>query len=132
MANRLNQYGMRVLRAAIRELENNKEITSIVIEGGWLDDNKLRFKVNWSCQGATDSWTAKSYGECIKHTADVVDMLNKMNFAEYYDDSDVVMGQDKEKYKEDVSKCYWALGVQLIGTLGDCLNSMGALVKEEN
>ena len=59
-------------------------------------------------------------------------MLNKMNFAEYYDDSDVVMGQDKEKYKEDVSKCYWALGVQLIGTLGDCLNSMGALVKEEN
>ena len=131
MANILNQYGMRVLRASISELEQNKDITSIVIDSSWCDDNKLSFKVNWAAQGATDSWSAKLYGERIKNTADIVDMLNKMNLVEDYDFDNTVK-LDIEQFKIDVSKCAWAIGTQLIGTLGDCLNSIGGLVSSED
>ena len=130
MANILNQYGMRVLRASISELEQNEDITSIVIHSSWCD-NKLSFKVNWAAQGATDSWSAKLYGERIKNTADIVDMLNKMNLVEDYNIDNTVK-IDMEQFKEDVSKCTWAIGTHLIGTLGDYLNSIGGLVSSED
>ena len=140
MANILNSYGRHILNLAISKLKENEEITTIDIYSGWGKE-RIQFKVNWACWGSTDPWEAKLYGERIKNTADIVDMLNHMNLVEDFTtstdldnplDMNLETEELHEKIEDDANKCAWAMRTLLIGTFGDCLNSIGALKKEEN
>ena len=84
------------LKRALAWVYRNDGIDLCELSGGWRDDRKLKFGVNWSAQGTKPASDARDYARALNHAADICDRLNELELIIDYN-AELTMGNDERK-----------------------------------